>query len=315
MSISDRSHELIQKYFDALASEAELAELQALLAADPEVAVTFAEAARLEASLRSFFQKQYKLDQVAALLNAPETSPAPTTKNETPNTKHLLNTDDPAQLESPVASPVPMRSRFVPRYRFRGLLNAGRRGNGSNGHSWRWTWIATAALLLLATGIGIWTFRGAGDDRLQLVSGRLSVAGREVTAISENALFEVIGHEAAFVKLPGGAHIELVTGTRATIGRDANRPVVRLESGGGQFRVRAGQSAVRVETALGVITSADGQFTLDLVTKRPEQVSPTEAMRLPRLVVTVVQGSLTFERAGTSTVISAGEERVFFNSI
>src|SRR5690349_6981533 len=73
MSTSDRNHELIQKYLDALASPAELAELEGLLAADPEVANAFAEAARLHAGLQDYFQKQYKMDQVASLLNAPAT--------------------------------------------------------------------------------------------------------------------------------------------------------------------------------------------------------------------------------------------------
>ncbi len=72
MSLSERSQELIQKYLEALASEAEIAELEGLLATDPEFAAAFAAAARLEAGLHSYFRQQYKIDQVAALLNAPE---------------------------------------------------------------------------------------------------------------------------------------------------------------------------------------------------------------------------------------------------
>src|SRR4029077_14650623 len=66
MPLSDRSLELIQKYLEALASASELAELEGLLAADPEVANAFAEAARLEAGLHDYFGKQYKIQQVAA---------------------------------------------------------------------------------------------------------------------------------------------------------------------------------------------------------------------------------------------------------
>jgi len=47
----ERSNELIQKYFDALASAAELEELEELLKSSPEVAAAFTDAARLEAGL------------------------------------------------------------------------------------------------------------------------------------------------------------------------------------------------------------------------------------------------------------------------
>src|SRR5262245_50507196 len=77
--VSDHTHDLIQKYLDGLASEAELIELEGLLAGDPEIADAFADAARLHANLQEHFQQQYKIDQVAALLESPEAAPSPAT--------------------------------------------------------------------------------------------------------------------------------------------------------------------------------------------------------------------------------------------
>ncbi len=311
MPLSVRSHELIQKYIEGLASETELAELEGLLANDPEFAVAFAEAARLEANLKAFFQKQYKIDQVAALLNAPEPAPPPT--GEQPAAK----SGDASPASMPTESSLPKGSLFV-------LQILGSRACREwVAHEMAadpmpsrscWKWIA-AAVLLLASGIAFWSSRSPEDQRLRLLSGRVTVAGREVAALSENVLFEVVGPERAVIQLPGGARIEFTRSTRALIRRDVNQSVVRLDSGGGEFRALPHQTGFRVETLLGVVTKADGRFTLDLVTTLPEQFSPTEVIPLPRLTIVVAQGTVIFEHAGTTTTLSAGEERVFINAI
>ena len=77
MSLPERTQELIQKYLDLAASELELAELEQLLASDSEIAHAFAEMARLHANLQSHFRKQYKIDQVAALLDASDAPARP----------------------------------------------------------------------------------------------------------------------------------------------------------------------------------------------------------------------------------------------
>ncbi len=320
MSIPDRSDELIQKYIEGLASKTELAELEGRLATDPEFAVAFADAARLEVSLHSFFQKQYKIDQVAALLNAPEPAPSPTDEQLAGRSGNA------SQSSMPTESSLPKGSLFIPRYRFPGLSRVGRTRNGRRPKAVakRWKWIA-AAVLLLATGMAFWTSRSAGDGRLRLISGRLTVAGRAMADLRENVLFEVVGSERALIELPGGARVELTPATRALIRRDPKQFVVRLDSGGGEFRVLPHQSGIRVETVLGVVTTAEtvlgvvttaeGQFTLDVVTTPSEQFSTTEVIPLPRLVVAVALGSVILEQAGTVTTLSAGEERVFFNAI
>jgi ferric-dicitrate binding protein FerR (iron transport regulator) len=318
MSIPERAQELIQKYLDLAATEIELAELEKLLAADAEVAHAFAEMARLHANLQGYFRKQYKMDEVAALLNAPEPAappllPAPAAGQPNGESSHSPLSD------KSMASPLPLRSTFTPRYR--GPYRS-RDASGNVAALVRnWKPIAIAVLILVM-GAAIWTVKNSGDGVMRLISGRVTVAGRVLTYLPEDTAFEVAGHEAAVIELPGGARIELAAATRASIGRDKNQLVVKLESGGGEFllqsnHVQPDQPSLRVETQLGVVTAKAGRFSLDLITTLPQQVSPTAAMsiQLPRLVVAVAQGSVTVNRAGVVTTLSAGEEGVFVKAI
>ena len=302
MPVPERSHELIQKYLDALVSDSELAELEQLLATDTEVAHAFAEMARLHANLQEFFRKQYKMDQVAVLLNAPEPlQPLPVCQPS----------GEPGPSIEPSSLP---HSTFTPRYaeplRSRGgevarKLHAVIRSRKT---------IAVALVLLLA-GAAFWSAKRPREERPRLISGRVTVAGRDVAEIPENAQFEVSGHDVAVIQLPGGARIELVAATRAAIRREKDQFVIELASGGGDFRVQPDQPPFRVETVLGVVSTHEGRFSLDLVTTLPAQVSATVSIQLPRLLVVVAQGSVAVEHAGVSTTLSAGEEQIFLNPI
>ena len=310
MPIPERSHELIQKYLEALASESELSELEQLLATDPEVAHGFAEMARLHVNLQDYFRNQYKMDQVAALLNAPEPTspPLPTLTVDEPDGKPVA-----ARPGTSVEPPSPLRSTFTPRYA-RPLKSRRAEVAGHLAALRKWKRIALA-LLLVVTGAALWSARNTGEGRPRLISGHMVVAGRDVTEIPENVLFEVTGHDAVVIELPGGARIELVAATRAAIGRDKDQFVVQLASGGGEFGVQPDQPSYRVETVLGVVTTDGGRFSLDLVTTLPEHVSPTASFQLPRLLVVVAQGSVTIKHAGVSTTLSAGEEHIFLKPI
>jgi ferric-dicitrate binding protein FerR (iron transport regulator) len=170
-------------------------------------------------------------------------------------------------------------------------------------------------MMIMIAGIVLWSAKNSGGDRPRLISGRVTVAGRDVSQIPDNVIFDVAGRVAAVIELPGGARIELLAATRAAIRRDKEQVVVQLASGGGDFRVEPDQPSFRVETVLGVVTARDGQFSLDLVLTLPAQVSPTELFELPRLVVVVAQGSVTVQQTDIFTTLSAGQERVFFNHI
>jgi len=304
MSVPVHAHELIQKYLDALATEAELAELEELLAADLEVAAAFAEAARLHTGLQDYFKKQYKIDQVAALLETPAPPVAPVTGQPE---GRVVEPAQPGALPDPVS---PAGSAYVPM--FARLEKARRSRHATRPTSPLRRWKAVAALaLVVMLGVTLWSLRGPAVERARLISGRIAVADREVTRFPENRTFEVVGPQAAVIELPGGARIELAAQTRAAIRREKNRLVVQLDSGRGEFRVSPAQKPLVVETPLGVVTAADCQFSLGLITKLPEAFTPTEPVTVPTLVVVVTQGSLTVEQGDVSTPLSAGQEQMF----
>ena len=307
MPIPERSQELIQKYLDALASEAELCELERLLAADQEVAQAFAEMARLHANLQDYFRKQYKMEQVAALLNAPESTASPDANP--PNGESNKATRSGASVE-----PLPLRSTFTPRYQGPFESRRGAVAGQFQAIARKWKQIAVAALILMMC-VTLWSLHQTDGGRPRLISGHLTVAGRNVSQVPESGEFEVAGQDTAVIQLPGGARIELVATTRAAMRRDADQFVVELASGGGEFIVRPDQPSYRVKTELGVVTTNDGRFSLNLVTALPAHVSSTVELRLPRLVVVVALGSVTVKHAGVSTTLSAGQEQVFVNPV
>jgi hypothetical protein len=302
MSVSDRGNELIQKYLESLASDTELAELEQLLTTSPEAAAAFAEAARLHAGLSRYFQRQYKIDQVAALLDAGESEPVSTVGSPA---------SEPGQSgppAGPAGGPAPGRSTFVPTYQHRAEVLRRRRNVAVRVSKF------VAALLLIAVGVGVWLSAKSGAAPLRLVSGRVRIAGQDVTSIPVSLEFEVTGREHAVIELPGGARMTLAPASRAIIRRSADRAIVVLNTGGGDFTVDAGQPAVRIETEIGTVTATNGRFSIDLVTVAAGAASTTMPQLLPNLVVAVAEGSIAFERAGWTTVLSAGERRVFTNA-
>jgi ferric-dicitrate binding protein FerR (iron transport regulator) len=304
MPVPERAHELIQKYLDELATDAELAELEGLLAGDPEVATAFADAARLQVGLQDYFQKQYKIDQVAALLDLPEDAPAPATGE--PEGKVV----EPPAPDHQTREPLPAGSAYVPIFarleRARRSRHVARTTFGSR----EWKWIAAVAVVVML-GLTIWSLQGPTVEPARLISGRVAVAGRDVSQIPGNRTFEVVGNEPAVIELPGGARLNLDAKTRAAVRRDKGQLRVQLESGGGEFHVAAGQAPLEVETPLGVVTAAESQFSLDLLTKLPVAFSPTAPLAVPRLKVTVAQGAVSIKHGDVTTKLTAGQEQVF----
>jgi hypothetical protein len=298
MPISDRSRELIHKYLEAHALPSEVVELEVLLSTDPDVAGAFAEAARLDSLLKNHFRKQQKIDQVAALLQTSEASSG--------KTGARTEADEPA---APAEPPRLTGSTFVrrlweptrPRRSLARSLAATAR---------RWPWIA-AALLLIATAASVWVLRRPGRDSFQLASGRVIVADRDVQHVPEGVLFAVAGGEIAVLQFSHGTRIELTPATRAVLLQAAGTCTVRLNSGGGKITVPGDRPVVRVETELGIVTGTDCRFSVEFTTALPGATAATERLELPRLVVSVERGSVTVERGGVRTTLSAGDERVF----
>lgn len=306
MPISNRSQELIQKYFETLASEAELVELEGLLAADPEVAGAFAETARLHAGLQSHFRKQYKIDQVAELLGTSDSNLA--SASGIPRESAGAPARRSAEPELPLSRDsafVPVESHLIKPRRYRSWKRSDRSTRS-------WKWIATLALLLLL-GIGFWTFKDSFGERPRIISGQVTVAGREVGRLPERETFDV-GENGAVIEIPGGVRVELQKSTRAMIRRDAGRFVLQLASGSANFHVAHSTRPFDVETILGVLSTSEGRFSLDLVTTLPEQITPTERLRLPTLAVVVAEGSVRVTHAGIVTTLAAGDRHDFFSA-
>jgi anti-sigma factor RsiW len=303
MSSSDHSRELIHKYLEDLASRSEIVELEVLLSTDPEVASAFAEAARLDAMLRGHFRKQHKIDQVAALVHAAEASPA--NKNIPPEA-----TTDPGQPGAQSDPPRLTGSTFVRRFSeptrprrspiARSLALAAR----------RWRWIA-ASLLLVTAAMSVWVLSRPGEESFRLISGRVTVAGREADRVPVDSPFEVAGKDIAVLQGPRGIRLDLTPATRAALRQAADGIVIQLKSGGAEFTVPRVQPGLRIETELGIVTGADCHFSLELVTTLPAPASATQTIQAPVLIVSVARGSVVVERNGVATTLSAGERQAF----
>lgn len=307
MPVSDHSRELIQKYLDERASEAELAELEILLTTNQEVADAFAAATRLHASLRNHFQKQYKIDQIARLLDQSAASSTGAGLQPEAVPSESVGLPSTAAAKPPGSIFVPLRGSPHESRRARRLkpipriLKASRRAK----------WVA-AVVLLVAVGAATWfaADRGA-SDLPRVVAGRVVVAGRDVATIPAAALFDVMGSEQATIELPGGTRIELAAATQAKIRSEPQQTVVQLVTGGGQFHVPPDRARVRIETPLGTVTATGSQFSVNLMTASAVQFSVTEPIKLPHLTVVVASGAITIERGGLKTTLTAGDERVF----
>jgi anti-sigma factor RsiW len=303
MSSSDRTRELIHKYLEDLASRSEIVELEVLLSTDPEVASAFAEAARLDAMLRGHFRKQHKIDQVAALVHAARASPA--NKSSPPEATGDLGQPG-AHAEPPrltgstfvrrLSEPTrPRRSPFA-----RSLALAAR----------RWRWIA-ACLLLVTAAMSVWALRRPGEESFRLISGRVTVAGGEADRVPVDLPFEVAGENGAVLQGPRGIRLDLTPATRAVLRQASHGIVIQINSGGGEFTVPRGQSGIRIETELGIVTGADCRFSLEFGTAPPAPASAAQGIQAPVLIVSVARGSVMVERDGVATTLSAGERQAF----
>ena len=81
MAERPRTHELIHKHLDQVATQDELADLDRALGADGEAVDDFVEAARIDAFLAEHFGQRHRALEVASLLDARQAEPAPATRS------------------------------------------------------------------------------------------------------------------------------------------------------------------------------------------------------------------------------------------
>ncbi len=303
MSSSDRSRELIHKYLEDLASRSEIVELEVMLSTDPEVAGAFAEAARLDGMLKGHFRKQRKIDQVAALLQAADTPPANT--NSPPE-----STTGPGQPGAHAEPPRLTESTFVRRFSEPTRPRRSRIARSLAAGARHWRWIA-ASLLFVTAAMSVWVLNRPGEESFQLISGRVTVVGREAKRIPKDMPFEVAGKDGAVLQGPRGIRLELTPATRAVVRQGSDGIVVEFNSGSAEITVARGQPGFRIETELGIVSGSDCRFSLELGTTQPAPASATQGIQAPVLIVVVARGSVTIERDGVSTTLSAGERQAF----
>lgn len=290
MPITDRHRELIQSVLEGIAPPADLAELERLLIADPEVAAAFAEAARLDALLDRHFRREYKIAEVANLLGEPDETVSEPKSGERaahPETTFVARCAVPEEARRSV------------------LVRSRRRLAGA------WKWIV-ALLLVVGLGTVLWMSHSA-QPGFRVVSGHVLVSGQAASLLRENAGFDVTGEAQAVIELPGNGQVKLHPGTHATLRRDGTQVILRLAQGSGEFAVARGENSLRVETLLGTVTATDVRFSIELVEASELSFSTTERPQ-PRLIVAVTQGWVTIERSGITTTVTAGERREFFGT-
>jgi len=151
----------------------------------------------------------------------------------------------------------------------------------------------------------------SSEGSFRLVSGRITVGGREAQRVPPGLPFEVAGKGGAVLEGPRGIRLELTPATRAVVRQASGSIVIQLNSGGGDFISPRGQPGLHIETALGIVSGADCRFSLELGTTLPAPASATQNIQVPRLIVVVAQGLVTVERNGVSTTLSAGERQAF----
>ncbi len=123
--------------------------------------------------------------------------------------------------------------------------------------------------------------------------------------------FEVAGKDGAVLQGPRGIRLELTPATRAVVRQGSDGIVVEFNSGSAEITVARGQPGFRIETELGIVSGSDCRFSLELGTTQPAPASATQGIQAPVLIVVVARGSVTIERDGVSTTLSAGERQAF----
>lgn len=280
-----RGHELIEKYLDGRADVADLAELEALLAADPAVAEAFAEGARLQAGMERHFRQQAKMDAVADILQSDEI--------ELPARPPVTNGGSVKPLVQSTFVPHPVVLRH----------ESPRRPRPGRPH-WK---PASAVALLVLLGIAVTMFWRSEDGPPRLISGRLFAAGKELREVPEDTPFQVAGDAPAVIRLSGGALVKLFASTRAMLRRARHENILLLTSGRGEFTNPEKRLPLRVETDVGAVVCGHCQFSLELAT----QPAGSNGLLTRSLAIQVSEGALEFAYQGEVSTLSAPDRRVF----
>jgi hypothetical protein len=283
--------ELIHKHLDGWASEAELAELDRLLAQSPAVADALWEAARFEAILAVYCQgsgsmvtgdgwRVARVQGSGFRVEDPGCGAGPLAPHDvTPSPTHALT-------PSPRHPPPATRRR------------------------WSLAGLAAAALLLVAIA-GWWGWHAEGGHRV--MAGTVEVSGLPVTRIAEGDPLRVVGGRAAVIRLADGSQAELAPSTLAVVRSPKGLAprVIELLEGGGRFRVPRAALPLCIETAAGSVTAAATDFQVNLWSTQGKGDDEMRFHSLFVLAVAVSTGMVEVNSPEEQCVLPAGSQAVF----
>jgi ferric-dicitrate binding protein FerR (iron transport regulator) len=179
---------------------------------------------------------------------------------------------------------------------------------------------SVAAAVLLVVGMSMFAWFTRSDPAPPatpvasintVLAGEVRIDGVALQQLPEEKWFEVVGDAPAVIRLADGSQAEVAPASKAMIHgrRDGVREAVELERGGGQFKVKPGSAAFRVETAVGNVTVLGTEFSVKL-DSRGKGESKRNKVRTT-LTVAVTEGSVKVESLGKSYVVTAPEQRTF----
>ncbi len=197
------------------------------------------------------------------------------------------------------------------------LVNRSQRPNRLPSRTLISAWTALAASIVILFGLAFYFIydpgTGGTTDKTaakksdgkkiaySVVSGRVLIDGKDATEIAEDEWLNVPASGPASLRATDGANVTLDPGTRALLRKRG----ATLMNGAGRFGVKSGADAFLLQTPLGTVNSAMGEFEARL-----ESANAASAKQ-PSLSVTVASGSAQVEYKGKLSKLDAGESRVF----
>lgn len=148
-----------------------------------------------------------------------------------------------------------------------------------------------------------------------MISGPVLVDGSQTGRIVEGAPAVVWGDAPAVIRLSDGSQAQLAPESEVVVhgGGAAARQVVELRNGSGSFHVPKGERQFRVDTAVGSVTSAGTDFSIDFLFSHAEGDEDVRIIpaSIAALVVSVAAGIVQVDVQDRSFTLSSGESRVF----
>jgi FecR protein len=177
--------------------------------------------------------------------------------------------------------------------------------------SFRWT---AAVLLLAALGIGL-SFLPSSAEAVpyMVVSGRVLVDGIENQQIRPGSHMQVVGDEAAVIRLGDDSLAELSPSSKGVLrGPMGNGgQFMELTQGSCEFHLHKGEGPMRVETPVGEVSGRGAEFAVELRPGEKEDLPLQQGEIVPALLVAVMAGNVDVQYGDDRFRLGLGDNRVY----